>query len=85
MIDLTKISPTKAYTVAETAELIGIHQDTLRRKISKKNDDPFIYVTKPVNTGKGWIFNGSRILDALGTPSQSLMSEVTSEKNNYGQ
>ncbi len=81
MIDLTKISPTKAYTVTETAELIGIHQDTLRRKISKKDEDPFIQVAQPVNTGKEWIFNGSRILDALGTPSLNLQAQIINNQS----
>lgn len=81
MIDLTKISPSKAYTTAETADLLGMSQGSLRNKLSKKSTDPFIKTAQPVNIGKEWVFNGSRILEALGTPSINLQAQILNIKN----
>lgn len=60
------ITPFTAYSVDETAERIGMHPMSLRRKLAVKND-PFIEKAQPVKIGKEWRFMGENILKALGS------------------
>lgn len=78
MIDLTKINPNKAYSVKETADLIGMNPASLRRKIGRQENDAFIANTKPADIGGAWIFNGQNLLNALGTPPYN-----NQDTNNY--
>ena len=77
--DKKMISPFRAYSLAETAELIGMHSAALRRKLQEKNrtGDPFIQKTNPQKIGKEWRFMGENILRALG--SVSFEEKMTNE------
>lgn len=72
------ITPFQAYTVDETADLIGMHPMSLRRKLAVK-DDPFIEKAQPVKIGKEWRFMGENILKALG--SVTYTGEQTNQAN----
>ncbi len=63
------ITPFRAYTVDETANLIGLHPVVLRRKLQKNNQqqDSFIQKTNPQKIGREWRFMGENILKALGS------------------
>jgi hypothetical protein len=63
------ITPFRAYTVDETAKLIGLHPVVLRRKLQKNNQlqDPFIQKANPQKVGREWRFMGENILNALGS------------------
>ena len=70
-----QITPNQAYSVTETAGLIGMHPMSLRRKLSQQND-PFITKAQPVKIGKEWRFMGENILRALGSVSYNWYSKV---------
>lgn len=74
------IAPFTAYTLDETAERIGMHPMSLRRKLAVK-DDPFIEKAQPVKIGKEWRFMGENILKALG--SATYIGEQTNQTNSH--
>ena len=70
------INPLSAYTIEETAELVGIHPVTLRKKLSDKYQtkhgvDPFIQKAQPTKIFGDWRFMGANIHQAMGTVSYS--------------
>lgn len=70
MLDKT-INPWQAYSVGETAELIGMNPVSIRRKLQESNrdSDPFIQRANPQKIGKEWRFMGENLLRALGSVS----------------
>lgn len=74
------IDPLSAYTIEETAERVGIHPVTLRKKLSDKYQakhgvDPFIQKAKPTKIFGGWRFMGANIHQAMGTASYNPQPE----------
>lgn len=66
------INPLSAYTIEETAALVGIHPVTLRKKLSDKYQvkhgvDPFIQKAQPKKIFGDWRFMGANIHQAMGT------------------
>ncbi len=69
--DQKTITPFRAYSLTETAKLIGMHPAALRRKLQKDNRhaDPFVQKANPQKIGKEWRFMGENILNAMGSVS----------------
>ncbi len=80
------ISPYRAYSLVETADLIGMHPVALRRKLQEDNrtQDPFIQKANPQKIGKEWRFMGENILRALGSASFQDAQHVAETNNAAG-
>lgn len=78
------ITPYQVYSVAETANLIGMHPMSLRRKLAENNRvvDPFISRAQPVKIGKEWRFLGENILGAMGSVTYPGTQATPTTNNN---